>query len=133
MCGKDCSKTSCPFAYTEESEKIQNYGCLPASIDIVAMRVFHGKTWACHSNPEKPCVGGLRGLREWGFNNKILDKNLVTEENVTKELMDYTQEQMQFLIEHKRQTWVMENMPDSNAAKKIEKHGFIIPPTKIFD
>lgn len=92
MCDKDCSTTSCPFAYTDLSEQIQNYGCLPTPFEIITMRVIQGKTWACHSNPEKPCVGGLKAVREKGFDNAVIDKRLITEKNVTKELVSYTEQ-----------------------------------------
>jgi hypothetical protein len=66
-----CHKTSCPFAYTDESEYIQNLGCLPSPIEILNMRVNHNKTWACHSNPTKPCKGALSRLKELKFDNKV--------------------------------------------------------------
>jgi hypothetical protein len=92
MCNKKCSETGCPFAFTEESEKIQNYGCLPEPFEIMTMRIVHGKTWACHSDPTKPCIGGLKAVREAGFDNRILDKVLVNESTVTKELVSYSQD-----------------------------------------
>jgi len=97
MCDKNCSTTSCPFAFTEESEQIQGYGCLPTPIEIVSMRVFHGKTWACHSNPEKACIGGLKAVREFGFDNTIIDTILIDESSVTSELTHFSNEQYKYL------------------------------------
>ncbi len=79
MCTKDCSTTSCPFAYTDESEKIQNYGCLPTPREIINMKVLHGKTWACHSDPTKPCIGAIKRFEEVGLIAKTTDKELLTE------------------------------------------------------
>lgn len=64
MSCEKCSKGSCPFADLEESEIVQNYGCLPTKFDIVVMKLHHGKTWACHSNPSKPCLGASRWFAE---------------------------------------------------------------------
>ena len=72
--------TSCPFAFTDESEQVQNYGCLPSPREIKDMRVKHGKTWACHSTPKKPCQGALRFLAEEGYDNRVIDPVLVTED-----------------------------------------------------
>ena len=80
MCStKECFEDSCPFAFTNESEKIQNYGCLPTPMDIIKMRTNHGKTWACHSNPEKPCLGALNYLKKENLPFKIVDPKLITE------------------------------------------------------
>lgn len=43
------------------------------------MRVVHGKTWACHSNPRKPCLGTLQYLKKQNLPYKVIDGNLVTE------------------------------------------------------
>lgn len=76
---KHCSELgSCPFAYTNESEEAQNYGCLPAPIDIMGMRIFHDKTWACHSDETKPCLGAINQLKKDGFHFKVVDKELLT-------------------------------------------------------
>jgi hypothetical protein len=82
-CTKQCSSSltgGCPFNFwSEVAEQIQNYGCLPSPTDIVKMRQEHGKTWACHSNPEKPCLGSLEYQKKKGLEYKVIDKNLLTE------------------------------------------------------
>ena len=77
---KECAETSCPFAFTELSERIQNYGCLPEPYDIVEMR-RQGKTWACHDNPKKPCLGALQFLKKKGLEFKVIDPVLITEQD----------------------------------------------------
>lgn len=78
---RQCSQNGCPLALTDVSEEIQNYGCLPTGMDILVMRHVHGKTWACHSNPDKPCLGGLLELRRRGLEYKVINKELLTEES----------------------------------------------------
>lgn len=73
-----CQDDGCPFACTEYSEQIQNYGCLPTPLQIINMRVNYDKTWACHSDNTKPCVGALNRLKELGYENKPIYP-LVTE------------------------------------------------------
>lgn len=74
-----CTVGGCPFSFTEESEIIQNYGCLPTPMEIVEMRQDYGKTWACHSEPNKPCLGALRWQKNKGLDYKVIDTRLVTE------------------------------------------------------
>lgn len=77
----ECSQTSCPFAQTEESEIIQNYGCLPTPYQILEMKVYHGKTWACHSDPTKPCKGAINYFAEKGLIAKVSDMELLNEQS----------------------------------------------------
>jgi hypothetical protein len=77
---KQCSTLgACPFSFTEESEIVQNYGCLPTPYQIIHMRTEHGKTWACHSNPTKPCLGALKYMQEEGIECHVIDPELQTE------------------------------------------------------
>ncbi len=76
-----CTVGGCPFSFTEESEKIQNYGCLPTPHQIIEMKVMHGKTWACHANPTKPCLGAIRYFESKGLIAKVSDKELLTEKS----------------------------------------------------
>lgn len=48
---KTCSTVGCcPFSFNEASEYGQETGCLPTPMEIINLRVKHGKTWACHNN-----------------------------------------------------------------------------------
>lgn len=98
-CVKECNKTSCPFAFTDLSETVQNYGCLPSPYEILSMRVDHDKTWACHSDPKQPCIGGIKYLKEHGMPYSVIDSELLTErddwgvyttpfESLTKEMKE---------------------------------------------
>lgn len=77
----DKPNSACPFAFTEMSERVQNYGCLPIPADIIRMRVKYSKTWACHSEPTKPCKGAIRHLRNHKLPYTVIDSNLVTEKS----------------------------------------------------
>lgn len=77
----DTDESDCPFAFTENSELAQCYGCLPSPKEIIDMRLIKGKTWACHSNPSKPCKGAIRYLKEHDMPYEVIDPDLVTEHN----------------------------------------------------
>jgi len=47
----------CPFAFTNASEEVQNYGCLPSPYEIIQMKRNTGHNWACHSNENSICMG----------------------------------------------------------------------------
>lgn len=82
MCTKECSTVGgCPFSFTDESEQIQNYGCLPTPYQILEMKWKHGKTWACHSEPTKPCLGAINFFKERGLIAKLTDNGLLTEDS----------------------------------------------------
>lgn len=55
--------SACPFAYTEESEQVQNYGCLPSPYDIMQMKLKSGHNWACHEDESKMCLGFAREMQ----------------------------------------------------------------------
>lgn len=98
MCRKHCStEGACPFAFSEESEIVQNYGCLPTPMQIMQMRVQHGKTWACHGEPTKPCLGALRFMKQKQIDCTVIDNELVTEDSDWHLLCDENKEAYEWL------------------------------------
>lgn len=80
-CNKEYSNPvdgTCPFAFSEESEKVQGYGCLPNFFDIIKIRTNYGLTWACHDQPSKPCKGALLYMRKKGIDCRIINKEFLT-------------------------------------------------------
>lgn len=58
---------ACPFACTDQSEYVQNLGCLPSAFDIIQMKKATGHNWACHeSDPQKLklCAGQVQWVKE---------------------------------------------------------------------
>lgn len=55
---------TCPFAHTDESEYVQNLGCLPEPHDIVKMKIESGHNWACHGDEDKICSGFVNHIKE---------------------------------------------------------------------
>ena len=45
------------------------------------MRQVHGRTWACHSNPSKPCIGAIEWQKNKGLLYNVEDINLLTEDS----------------------------------------------------
>ncbi|QIN67815.1 hypothetical protein SBC1_78620 (plasmid) [Caballeronia sp. SBC1] len=78
-CDHSSTNCMCPFAFTEASERVQNYGCLPTPHEIVTMRTEFGKTWACHDDTTKPCIGAIRHLKEHRLPHKVVDSDLLTD------------------------------------------------------
>ena len=77
----DKHESACPFSLTDASDYVQNFGCLPTPHDIRIMRVVHSKTWACHEQPTKPCVGAIRDLKRNGLPHNVIDTELLTEKS----------------------------------------------------
>ncbi len=78
-CDHRSPECTCPFAFTDASERVQNYGCLPTPHEIVVMRVVYGKTWACHDDPSRPCIGAIHYLRSTGLPHAVVNRELLCE------------------------------------------------------
>lgn len=55
---------TCPFAFTDASEEVQNYGCLPEPRDIIRMKRESGHNWGCHYTDDVKCKGFTEHV-EW--------------------------------------------------------------------
>jgi hypothetical protein len=62
---------SCPFNHTEESEMVQNYGCLRSKKEILQLKDETGHNWACHTNNKRVC-DGLKKERDVSSGNRYL-------------------------------------------------------------
>lgn len=62
---------TCPFAFTEESEMVQNYGCLPTQYEIIQMKRKSGHNWSCHWNESSICKGFVNYVKEAQEKNYI--------------------------------------------------------------
>lgn len=71
---------TCPFAFTDESEMVQNYGCLPTIGDIADMNNTYDVNWACHHDDKKVCSGLAKAFGDEYlgklFTREKFDKNL---------------------------------------------------------
>lgn len=59
--GRSCP--TCPFNRSDESEYVQELGCLPTPTEIISLKVATGHNWECHSRPEHPCQGLQQEIR----------------------------------------------------------------------
>jgi len=64
---------TCPFAFSEASEMVQNYGCLPEPADIIRMKRESGHNWSCHYNGKKKCQGFVDFVKEAKENKWMVD------------------------------------------------------------
>lgn len=61
---------TCPFAMTEESERVQNWGCLPCEFEIMQVKRETDKNWSCHMDETRMCSGFVEAARELGLDYK---------------------------------------------------------------
>lgn len=61
---------ACPFAFTDESEHVQNLACLPTPGEILAMKRTQDINWPCHETDEHLCAGFAVECAERGLNVK---------------------------------------------------------------
>jgi hypothetical protein len=88
MKNKHCN--GCPInIHTEEGEIVSNYGCLPCYADVIKWYNDTGKVWACHEQPDKPCIGFLKLAKQKGIIVSV-NKNtkLITDGMTIKEIYE---------------------------------------------
>jgi len=61
-----CEDTCCPFAFTDISERVQNYGCLPTPGEFIRIKEETGHNLSCHDDATKVCIGFARHMKEIG-------------------------------------------------------------------
>lgn len=61
---------ACPLAFTDKSEMVQNYGCLPEPYDIYALKRKFNRNWHCHEDDNKVCIGFVQWAKEHGIDYK---------------------------------------------------------------
>lgn len=59
--------SACPFAFTAESEAVQNLACLPTPQEAMQIMRDHGKNWCCHEDEGSPCAGQVAFCRDEGI------------------------------------------------------------------
>lgn len=76
---------TCPYNFfSEESERVQNYGCLPTPYEIIQLKKETGANWCCHYTNQETGLKICSGLIEYNERNKL---NLDIQENQPK--IDY--------------------------------------------
>ena len=72
--------SACPFAFTDRSEEVQNYGCLPSPFEILKIKSESGHNWSCHDNPNKLCAGYANHIAKYRTDLNIKQGNLINYE-----------------------------------------------------
>lgn len=81
MCEFGCE--ACPFNFfSEKSQEVSNYGCLPDPIDVKEIYEKLDGVWGCHETSTKdgnlkPCVGFITWMARMGTPVKIKGKTIV--------------------------------------------------------
>lgn len=81
MCKYGCE--ACPFNFfSEVSQQVSNYECLPEPLDIKEMYEKHDVVWGCHETSKKEgnlkaCVGFITWMKSKGTPVKLKGKEIV--------------------------------------------------------